>query len=110
MGCTMILHSEKGYSTSYAPEQFFTLKREAIQLDKRLKLQLQRENVCRDERTLDQLIDIWYRLHGKTLKDHIRLRKLLYRMSERLGNPIAYDFSALDFSAYREERTKEITI
>lgn len=109
MGCPMILHSEQGYSTNYAPERFFALKREAIQLDKRLRLQLQRENIGRDERTLDQLIDVWHRLHGKTLKDHIRLRKLLYRMSERLGNPIAFDFSAHDFSAYREERTKEIS-
>lgn len=105
----MILHSEKGYSTSYAPERFFTLKREAVQLDKHLELKLQRENIGRDERTLDELIDVWYRMHGKTLKDHVRLRKLLYRMSERLGNPVAYDFSALAFSTYREERTKEIS-
>ncbi len=105
----MISCCDKGYFSSYAPEQFFALKREAVQLDKRLELQLQRENVGRDERTLDQLIDVWYRLHGKTLKDHIRLRKLLYRMSEKLGNPIAYDFSASDFSVYREERTKEIS-
>ncbi len=105
----MILRTEKGYSSSYAPQRFFTLKRDSIQLDTHLKLKQQRENVGRDERTLDQLIDIWYRLHGKTLKDHIRLRKLLYRMSEKLGNPIAYDFSASDFSTYREQRTKDIS-
>ena len=105
----MILHSEKGYSTSYAPARFFTLEREAIQFEQRLELKLQRENVGRDDRTLDQLIDVWYRMHGKTLKDHVRLRKLLYRMSKRLGNPIAYDLSAKDFSTYREERSKEIS-
>lgn len=105
----MILHSDDGYSSSYAPNQYFKLKREAVQLDTSLKLKLERESVGRDNRTLDQLIDVWYRMHGKMLRDHIRLRKLLYRMSERLGNPIGYDFTSRDFAVYREERTKEIS-
>lgn len=105
----MILQSEEGYASSYAPEQVFKLKRKAVQLDVRLKLELERSGVKQDSRTLDELINIWYRLHGKTLKDHIRLRKLLYRVSKGLGNPIGSQLTASDFSAYREERTKTIS-
>lgn len=105
----MIEKKGKAYYSSFAPEQPFDSKRAAAQFDRREKLKHQRENAGRDLRTLDELITIWYRLHGKTLKDHIRLRKLLYKTSERLGNPIASDLTTATFSHYREERTKEVT-
>lgn len=105
----MVLEGKEGYWSSYAPEQIFKLKRKAIQLDTRLKLERERQGVQRDNRSLDELITIWYRLHGKALKDHVRLRKLLYRVSEGLGNPIGSQLTASDFSAYREERTKTIS-
>lgn len=105
----MLLKSENGYSSSYAPDQVFKLKRKAVQLDTRLKLEIERQGVKQDDRSLDELIGIWYRLHGKALKDHVRLRKLLYRVSEGLGNPIGSQLTASDFSAYREERTKTIS-
>ncbi|EGQ7984225.1 tyrosine-type recombinase/integrase [Vibrio vulnificus] len=105
----MLLKVENGYSSSYAPEQVFKLKRKAVQLDIRLKLEQERSGIKQDTRSLDELIGIWYRLHGKALKDHIRLRKLLYRVSEGLGNPIGSQLTASDFSAYREERTKTIS-
>ncbi|MDE1352158.1 site-specific integrase, partial [Vibrio aestuarianus] len=104
----MLLKVENGYSSSYAPDQVFKLKRKAVQLDTRLKLEIERQGIKQDDRSLDELISIWYRLHGKALKDHVRLRKLLYRVSEGLGNPIGSQLTASDFSAYREERTKTI--
>ncbi|PKF50673.1 phage integrase [Enterovibrio nigricans] len=105
----MLLKNENGYSSSYAPERVFKLRRKAVQLDMQLKLELERKGAHQDNRTLDELIDVWYRLHGKVLKDHVRLRKLLYRTSERLGNPIASQLTASTFSSYREERTKTIS-
>lgn len=105
----MILSCESGYYSTYSPNQFFARERDALQLDKRLALKFERENAGKDFRTLDELITLWYRMHGKTLRDHIRLRKILYRMSERFGNPVASDFTSADFAKYREERTIEVT-
>ncbi|EEX67314.1 phage integrase [Vibrio metoecus] len=106
----MIITNESGFYSSYAPEQIFPRKRDAAQLDKRLELQLKRENINKDYRTLDELITIWYRMHGKTLSDHIRLRKLLYRISECLGNPVGSDLTSEMFAKYRERRTLEVSL
>lgn len=105
----MILKNDAGYYSSLAPSQIFKSKRKAMQLDKRLALKLVRECAGKDFRTLDELITLWYRMHGKTLRDHIRLRKNLYRMSERLGDPIASDFTSEDFAHYRDQRSIEVT-
>lgn len=105
----MILKKNASYYSSLAPNQVFGNERQARQLDKRLSLQLERECAGKDFRTLDELITLWYRLHGKSLRDHIRLRKSLYRISERLGNPVASDFTSKDFAHYREQRSIEVT-
>lgn len=105
----MILKDDSGYYSSFAPEQVFTSERKAIQLDKRLSIEFDRNNIGKDKRRLDELVTLWYRLHGKTLRDHIRLRKNLYRMSDRLGNPIASDLTSEDFAKYREQRSMEVT-
>ena len=63
----------------------------------------------KDDRRLEELITLWYRLHGKTLRDHIRLRKLLYRLSDQLGNPIARFFTSEAFAEYRERRAQEVS-
>ncbi|HGS4979222.1 TPA: tyrosine-type recombinase/integrase [Vibrio diabolicus] len=105
----MIKHGEYGYFTSLEPERFFARERDARAHHQFLLLKQKRNNPLRDERCLDELIAIWYRLHGKTLRDHVRLRKLLYRMSDRLGNPIGSDLTGEKFAFYREERTKEVS-
>ncbi|WP_446677977.1 phage integrase, partial [Vibrio crassostreae] len=103
----MILKKNANYYSSLAPNQVFDSERKAMQLDKWLALKLERECAGKDFRTLDELITLWYRMHGKTLRDHVRLRKSLYRISERLGNPIASDFTSKDFAHYREQRSIE---
>lgn len=110
MGCGMILQKEGGFFSSYAPERIFHRKRDAAQLDKQLELEFKRKNVNKDYRTLDELITIWYRMHGKTLSDHVRLRKLLYRISESLGNPVGSDLTSEMFAKYREKRTLEVSL
>ncbi|HDY8229154.1 TPA: tyrosine-type recombinase/integrase [Vibrio vulnificus] len=106
----MIVTNENGFSSSFAPERVFTRKRDAVQLDKQLELEQKRASVNKDYRTLDELITIWYRMHGKTLSDHIRLRKLLYRISESLGNPVGSDLTSEMFARYREKRTLEVSL
>lgn len=101
----MLLKNEKGYFSSYAPKRVFTRKRDAVQVDTQLELELKRKNINKDTRRLDELITLWYRLHGKSLSDHVRLRKKLYWISEQLGNPIASDFTSGDFARYRERRS-----
>ncbi|RZP89609.1 phage integrase [Vibrio vulnificus] len=106
----MIITTKNGFFSSYAPDQVFELKRDAAQLDKHLEFKQKQANINKDFRTLDELIAIWYRMHGKTLSDHVRLRKLLYRMSEGLGNPIGSDLTSEMFARYREKRTLEVSL
>ncbi len=105
----MVEQTENGYYSSFEPEKILTSKRKAIQLDKRLSIELERKNKGKDGRKLEELITLWYRMHGKTLRDHVRLRKLLYRMAERLGNPVGSDFTSEDFAKYREQRSEEVS-
>lgn len=109
MGCFMIESGENGYYSTMEPGKLFHLERDAKNHEIRLAMQAQRNNPNKDMRTLDELIMIWYRMHGKTLRDHVRLRKLLYRISERLGNPIGSDLKAEQFAKYREARTVEVS-
>lgn len=105
----MIQFSEQGFFTTSDPNRFFSLQRDAKNHEITLSLRNDELHPNKDFRKLDELITLWYRLHGKTLRDHIRLRKLLYRMSERLGNPIASELTNEHFARYREQRTQEVT-
>ncbi|MBE8578661.1 tyrosine-type recombinase/integrase [Vibrio sp. OPT18] len=104
----MLLENEWGFYSSLDPHRVYESKRKAIQHDKRLSVDLDIKNVSKDKRPLEEFVTIWYRLHGKTLRDHVRLRKLLYKMVDRLGNPIASDFTSEDFAKYREMRSLEV--
>lgn len=54
---------------------------------------------------LSDLVDTWYELHGSTLKDPFRYPRTK-AIALALGNPIAKNFTALDFGRYRTERLK----
>lgn len=60
-----------------------------------------------DKRTLNQLIDKWFMLHGQTLKDGERRKRKLYQISERMCNPIGSNITAKDFAYYRSLRLDE---
>lgn len=105
----MIKSSKKGYFSTLAPTRFFELERDAKSYEITLTLRHDEVFPEKDLRHLDDLVTLWYRLHGKTLRDHVRLRKLLYRMSERMQNPIASDLTNEQFATYREQRTKEVS-
>jgi integrase len=105
----MIQSNEQGFFTTNDPNRFFSLERDAKNHEITLSLRNEELHPNKDFRKLDELITVWYRLHGKTLRDHIRLRKLLYRMSEKLGNPIASELTNEHFARYREQRTQEVS-
>ncbi|MCU1717687.1 tyrosine-type recombinase/integrase [Pseudomonas sp. 5P_3.1_Bac2] len=54
---------------------------------------------------LSDLVDVWYELHGCTLKDKYRLSRTK-AVVDLLGNPIASELTALDFSRFRMDRLK----
>lgn len=57
-----------------------------------------------DERTLTDLVERWFGLHGQSLRDSERRRAKLLWVCESLGNPLASNFTAKDFARYREGR------
>lgn len=59
-----------------------------------------------DERRLSQLINLWYTLHGQTLKTGEQRLALLLAMAERMGDPKAHKFTANHFAVYRAERAE----
>ena len=63
----------------------------------------------RVSRRLSSLVDIWYKLHGQSLKDAKYRLSLTLAIVDRLGNPDIYDFTASDWAEYRAERLNKVT-
>lgn len=61
----------------------------------------------KDKRRLKTLIDDWYDLYGYTLKDGDRRKSKLIATADRLGNPMACNFSGEDWLRYRKLRLQE---
>lgn len=59
-----------------------------------------------DRRHLSELIELWYSLYGQTLADPKRLMAKLRIICNGLGDPIASELTAGDFTKYREARLK----
>lgn len=59
-----------------------------------------------DTRTLKDLVERWYVVHGQNLKTGVQRLSLLNNMVERMGNPKVSKFSAADFAQYRAERAE----
>ncbi|MEG7416158.1 site-specific integrase [Serratia marcescens] len=57
-----------------------------------------------DRRRLSELISLWHSLYGQTLADPRRMSAKLKIICDGLGDPIASEFSAADFTSYREKR------
>lgn len=90
----------------------FHLRGDALNYQKTLSLRAEnqvREALQHDNRTLSELINTWYRLHGHTLKDgYNRCKKLLWLANE-LNNPVGALFKSEDFARYREGRVNEVS-
>lgn len=59
---------------------------------------------ARDDRRLTDLVDLWFTLHGQTLKRGEERKRALTAMAQRMGNPYGGDFTAAHFTKYRSER------
>lgn len=63
-----------------------------------------------DRRKLSDLVNLWFKLHGATLRDaKYRLSRTL-ALCDALGNPPVHKFSAADFSRFREKRLQAVSI
>jgi integrase len=63
-----------------------------------------------DRRRLSDVVNLWYKLHGATLRDaRYRLSRTL-AVCEALGDPTVDKFSAADFSRYREKRLQVVSV
>lgn len=89
-------------------KQGFATKSAAIRYEQDYKSQMTATGRPMDDR-LSDLINVWYELHGQTLKDHkTRLARTL-AIAEKAGNPLASDFTALSWARYRADRLAEVS-
>lgn len=58
----------------------------------------------KEDRLLTDLVEIWYARHGITLKDGSKRRSTMLWASECMGHPLATEFTAQLFTAYRAKR------
>jgi len=91
----------------------FTTKAEAIRFEKYINTTAKTDgwlDTANDGLRLNDLIEIWYNLHGQALADgKKRVRKLL-AMSKIIGNPIADKFDKNQFSNYRKLRLEDVSV
>lgn len=57
-----------------------------------------------DKRRMTELVNAWYSSHGMMLKDGKNRLDVMLWACEKLGNPLATEFTAQLFSRYREQR------
>lgn len=63
-----------------------------------------------DKRKLNDLIEVWFNLHGQALNDGKKRKNKLLATSELMGNPTARKITANDFSKYRQLRIERVSI
>ncbi|EFE24642.1 site-specific recombinase, phage integrase family [Edwardsiella tarda ATCC 23685] len=58
----------------------------------------------KDTRTLSDLVHLWFERHGITLRDGEKRKSAMLWAAECMGSPLATEFSAQLFTAYRAKR------
>lgn len=58
----------------------------------------------KDRRKLSDLVNLWWKIHGKTLKDGENRKRWLEQICEEVNNPKAHQISPATFTAWRSER------
>lgn len=85
----------------------FATKAEAMAFERYVKEQAQDKpwlGEKSDKRRLIDLVYTWFNAHGITLSDGLKRKTTMEFACEAMGNPLATEFSAKMFSAYREQR------
>ncbi|ELV8552500.1 tyrosine-type recombinase/integrase [Vibrio fluvialis] len=60
-----------------------------------------------DYRRLSDILDLWYKLHGKNLKSGAHTIRRMNHIVEALGNPIASQLTQRDFAHYQANRVSK---
>lgn len=93
--------------------KLFTTKGEAIAFERHILDETQDKpwlGEKQDKRKLTELVETWFRAHGVTLGDGEKRKSLMIFACDAMGDPLAIEFNAKVFSAYREKRLSgEIT-
>lgn len=90
----------------------FKTRREAKEFEAKILLQYGEVpgRFERDDRRLSDLVRLWYKVHGITLKDSQYRYSRTLAICERLGDPPVSKFTAVDFGNYRIGRLKEVSV
>ncbi|HFZ8854381.1 TPA: tyrosine-type recombinase/integrase [Salmonella enterica subsp. houtenae serovar Rough:z4,z23:-] len=87
----------------------FATKGEALAYEKYIASEMEDKpwlGEKQDNRRLSDLIEQWHDLYGRTLSDADRMMSKLKGICAGMGNPVATQITAADFSQYREDRLK----
>lgn len=87
----------------------FATKGEALAYEKFILLELEEKpwlGEKQDNRRLSEIIEQWHSLYGRTLTDSERMMSKLKAICLGMGNPIATNITAADFSEYRQGRLR----
>lgn len=87
----------------------FATKGEALAYEKYIASEMEEKpwlGEKQDNRRLSELIEQWHDLYGRTLSDSDRMMSKLKGICAGMGDPIAAQITAADFSQYREGRLK----
>lgn len=87
----------------------FATKGEALAYEKFILLELEDKpwlGEKQDNRRLSEIIEQWHNLYGRTLTDADRMMSKLKAICAGMGNPLATNISAADFSEYRQGRLR----
>jgi len=89
----------------------FSTKAEAIAWERHVQAKVQQSPdwapIPKDARSLSDLADLWYELHGKGLASGKGTHRRLLAMSKAMGNPRAEALTADMFAQYRSKRMAE---
>src|SRR5690554_557669 len=88
----------------------FKVKSEALRFEATIRARYAKDkdwnSGYQDLRSLRDLIEQWYLLHGQTLTDGSRRRNILYLLADRLGNPTATRLTGAMFTEHRGKALK----
>ncbi|EGG93982.1 Integrase [gamma proteobacterium IMCC1989] len=68
------------------------------------------DKFARDNRSLIDLVDLWYSSHGHTLKDAKYRYSRTLALCDRLSNPSVSEFTSEVFSIYRQRRLSDVSV
>jgi len=91
----------------------FLTKAEALRFEKYIQLKAKNDGwitINNDDERINDLIEVWFNLHGQALSDGKKRQNKLFAMSKIMGNPAAKAFDKTHFSAYRKFRLETVSI